>query len=141
MGLKVNGVEFEWGDIVITTLGRTLERVTEIEYDTEVEKKQIYGRGKKVKGIQSGNEKPTGSITIGQSEFEAIIRDAQKTKPGAKITDIVTDIQVHYLQGTDIVKDRLVGVEFTKQPKGMKQGDAEMMIKLPFLMMDVQYNN
>jgi len=140
MPIKVNGVEYEWGDITITTLGRTLERVTEIEYDIEVDKKHIYGRGRKPKGIQRGNEKPAGSITLGQSEVEAIIRNIQQTNPTTKLTDIVLDIQIHYLQGTDLIRDRIIGAEFTKQPKSMKQGDTDMMIKLPFLYMDGQYN-
>ncbi|MBA4196583.1 MAG: hypothetical protein C0459_03420 [Chitinophaga sp.] len=140
MGLKVNGVEYEWGDITVTTLGRTLERVLEIEYDVKVSKKHLYGRGKKPKGIGGSNEEPTGSITIGQSEFEAMIRSAQALKPNVKITDIVLDLQVHYLQGTDLVKDRIIQLEFTEAAKGMKQGDSDMMIKMPFLALDIQYN-
>ncbi|MDI3319131.1 hypothetical protein [Pinibacter soli] len=147
MGLKVNGIEYEWGDVTITAMGRTFERVLEIEYDVEVEKKQIYGRGRKVKGIQRGNEKPTGSITLGQSEVEAMIRKAQEMNPQAKLTDLVMDIQICYLSGvsasrngTDLVRDRLIGVEFTQQPKSMKQGDTDMNIKLPILFMDAQYN-
>ena len=137
----VNQIEYAWENITITAMGRTYERIEEIEYDVEVEKKYLYGRGKKVKGVGSGNEKPTGSMTIGQSELEAMIRDAQVTNPAAKLTDISFDIQVHYLSGTDLVKDRLIAVQFTKQPKGMKQGDVAMTVKLPFMMEDVKYNN
>ncbi len=123
-------------------MGRTFERVMAIEYDVEVEKKQIYGRGKKVKGIQRQNEKPTVSITLGQSEVEALIREAQRTNPFAKITDITFDIQVHYLRADAValVKDRILGFEATKVPKSMKQGDSDMEIKLDGLAMDILYN-
>lgn len=137
---KFNSTEFAWKDITITAMGRTFERVMEIEYDVEEDKKYIYGRGKKVKGVQGGNEKPAGAITLGQSEVEAMIREAQKTDPNAKLTDITFDVQVHYLKGTDLVKDRVISAEFTKQPKSMKQGDSDMQVKLPFMMMDVAYN-
>lgn len=135
-----NSTEYAWKDITVTAMGRTFERIMEVEYDVEEEKKYIMGRGKKVRGIQGGNEKPSGSLSLGQSEIEAMIREAQKTNPNAKLTDISFDVQVHYLKGTDLVKDRLIGCEFTKQPKSMKQGDSDMVVKLPIMMMDVAYN-
>lgn len=137
---KFNSAEYSWKDITVTAMGRTFARVMEVEYDIEEDKKYIYGRGGKVRGIQGGNEKPAGSLTLGQSEVEAMIREAQTTDPNAKLTDITFDVQIHYLKGVDLVKDRLVGCEFTKQPKSMKQGDSDMEIKLPIMMMDVQYN-
>ncbi len=135
-----NTAEFAWKDLTATGMGRVFDGISEVEYDVEVEKKHIYGRGKKPRGIQSGNEKPSGSITITQSEAEAMLRAAQAQNPNAKGTDIVFDLQVHYLKGTDLVKDRIKSIEFTKFPKSFKQGDEEMKIKLPFLAMDVQYN-
>ena len=135
-----NSTEFAWKDITVTAMGRPYERILEIEYDVEEDKKMIYGRGSKVKGIQPGRQKPSGTLTIGQSEFEAMLRRAQTTNPNATIRDMVFDIQVHYQKGTDMVKDRLVGCEFTKSPKQMKEGDSDMVIKLPFMMMDVLYN-
>ena len=138
--MSYNSTEFAWKDLFVTAMGRLFERILEIEYDVEVDKKAIYGRGSKVKGIQPGREKPGGTLTIGQSEYEAMLRRAQQTNPNAKITDIVFDIQVHYQKGTDLIKDKLVGCEFTKAPKQFKEGDSDMVIKLPFMMMDVLYN-
>lgn len=138
--MSFNSTEYAWKDITITAMGRTFERIVDVEYDVEEDKKHIRGRGKKVRGIQGGNETPTGSVTLGQSEVEALIRKAQETNPNAKLSDISFDIQIHYLKGVDLVKDRIVGAEFTKQPKGMKQGDSDMEIKLPFLAMDIFYN-
>lgn len=135
--MSKNSAEFAWSNTLVTIMGRTFERILAIEYDVEVEKKQIYGRGSKVKGIQRQNEKPTGSITVGQSEYEAMVRVA-----GGKVTDIVADIQVHYTEedGTAIVKDRIIGAEFTKAQKGIKQGDADMEIKMDFIAMDILFN-
>lgn len=138
--MAVNQTEYAWENITVTAMGRTFERILEVEYDVESDKKYIYGRGKKVRGIQPGNEKPGGSITLGQSEVEAMIREAQTTNPNAKLTDIAFDMQIHYLSGTDLVKDKCIGCQFTKQSKGMKQGDAEMLVKLTFLCEDIKYN-
>ena len=135
-----NSAEYAWKDLSITAMGRTFERVMDVEYDVEVDKKYIYGRGKKPKGVQEGNEKPSGSITLGQSEVEAMIRTAQAANPNAKLTDIRFDIQLHYLLGDDLVKDRIISAEFTKQPKSMKQGDGDMEVKLPFMALDIVYN-
>jgi len=138
MAISINQTEFPWGLITVTAGGRTFERILEIEYDKEQEKKQIYGRGNKVKGIQRQNEKPAGSITLGQSELEAIIRQAPDQDP----MKVVMDIQVHYVteEGAAIVRDRIIGAEFTKAPKSMKQGDSDMEIKMDFLCMDILYN-
>ncbi len=135
-----NSTEFSWKDITITAMGMVFEAAMEIEYDTEVDKKHVYGRGAKAVGIQSGNEKCTGNIQVKQSLLEAMVQTAQATNPNAKLTDISFDIQVHYLKLPDIVKDRIISAEFTKQPKSMKQGDMEMLVKLPFLALDIAYN-
>lgn len=133
-----NSIEYAWKDIEVVVLGRPLVRITEIEYTTEVEKKHIYGRGKKALGVQTGNEKVTGQLTIGQSELESLIRKAAES--GKKPTDISFDINVAYIQEGDIVRDRVIGASLTQMPKSMKQGDTEMAVKLPYIAVDVAYN-
>ena len=120
-------------------LGRPLVRIMEVEYTTDVEKKHIYGRGNKPVGVQTGNEKCTGSLTIGQSELEALVAKAKQTKPNAKVTDLVFDVNVSYLQAENVVIDRLESVQPTQVPKGMKQGDTDMQVKIPFLALDIKY--
>ena len=138
--MDFNSIEYAWKDIEVTFLGRIIARILEIEYTTEVEKKHIYGRGKKPLGIQTGNEKATGQLTIGQSELEAMIRKAQQIKPGAKPTDMSFNINIAYIKDVAIVRDRVVGISLTQIPKGMKQGDTDMQVKLPFLALDIEYN-
>lgn len=131
--------EFQWEDIKVSILGRVIEGITDIEYEKEVEKKPIYGRGRKVKGIQNGNEKNSGNITLRQSELEAMLVAAKAANPLATVLDLIFDVQVQYVKGTDIVKDRIVAAQFTKMSKGMKQGDTDMTIKLPFVAEDIIY--
>ena len=135
-----NTAEYAWKDISVTHLGRELGRLLDIEYTTDVEKKPIYGRGNKALGVQTGNEKASGSYSVGQSELESMIRKAQEISPGAKITDLVFDINVCYLLGADLVRDRIRSINITQFTKGMKQGDVEMIIKLPFVALDIDYN-
>lgn len=135
-----NSAEYAWKDIEVVIMGRPLVRILEIEYTTEVEKKHIYGRGNKALGIQTGNEKVSGQITIGQSELEAMIRKAAEVKPGGKVTDISFNVNVAYRLDVDIIRDRIVGFTITQMPKAMKQGDVDMQVKLPFLALDCEYN-
>lgn len=138
--MDYNSIEYAWKDLEVTFLGRVIGRLLEIEYTTEVEKKHIYGRGKKALGVQTGNEKVTAQCTVGQSELEAMIRKAQELRPGAKPTDMSFDINVCYRTDTTLVRDRVLGFTITQMPKGMKQGDVEMQVKLPGIALDVLYN-
>lgn len=133
--------EFAWRDLQVTMLGKVLEGILDVDYEKEVEKKPIYGRGSKVKGIQPGNEKNGGNITLRQSEVEAMLTAAKAIRPNATLLDISFDVQIQYISlgTTNIVKDRVVAAQFTKLPKGMKQGDTDMQIKLPFIAEDILY--
>lgn len=134
--------EYTWRDLKVTMLGRTFEGITDVDYEKEVEKKPIYGRGGKVKSIQPGNEKNSGNISLRQSEVEAMLLATKATNINATILDIVFDVQIQYIGtgSSNIVKDRVVAAQFTKLPKGMKQGDTDMVIKLPFLAEDILYS-
>lgn len=134
--------EYAWRNITVSMLGRVLEGILDVEYEMEEEKKYQYGRGGKVKGIGRGNEKPSASITLRQSEVEAMTRAVQETDKKATLRDIVFDVQIHYvlLGGTEIVKDRIVNAQFTKITKSMKQGDSEMQVKMPMMCEDIMYN-
>ena len=137
---QFNSVEYAWKDIEVVLLGRPLVRILEVEYTVETEQKVLYGRGKKGLGIQSMNESVSGSITIGQSELEAMTAKVNEVAPGAKLTDFVLDLNIGYLAGTDIIRDRVVSLKFSQIPKSMKQGDADMEVKLPFQALDIEYN-
>lgn len=138
----INQVEYAWENVTATAMGRTFERITDINYGLENDKKHIYGRGSKPKGVQPGRRKPTCDFTIGQSEFEAMIRKAQETKPNADITDLTFDLQIHYREdaSVDTVKDKIVQFTPSKFTKGMKEGDTEMSIKVEGLCLDILFN-
>lgn len=135
-----SSIEYAWKDIEVVLLGRPLVRILEVEYTVDSEKKPIFGRGKKALGIQSGNEKASGQITIGQSEVEALIKKAKEILPGTKVTDLSFDINVGYLANTEVIRDRVVGAAFSTLSKSMKQGDSDMQIKLPFSALDVEFD-
>lgn len=136
----INQVEYAWENIEVVQLGRPLVRILEIEYDTERDGKHVRGRGSSPLGTNPGNKTPKASYSIGQSELEAMIRYAQSIKPGGDITDLVFDINVAYRVDDEIVRDRIVGFRPGKQPKGMKNGDTEMAVKITGICTKILYN-
>jgi len=130
-----NSVEYAWKDLQVSLLGRLLVRILEVEYGATVEKKEIMGRGNKPLGVQTGNYKFKGKLQIGQSEYEAMVDVAKQA--GKRVTDLTLDINIAYILDGVIKRDRVVGASFTEMAKGMKQGDTEMMIDLPWIAVDV----
>lgn len=130
-----NSVEYAWKDLQVSILGRLLVRVLEVEYEDTVEHKEIYGRGNKPQGIQTGNYKFKGKLVVGQSEYNQMVKVAKES--GKRLGDISLDINIAYLLDGELRKDRVVGAKFGGSKKGLKQGDTEMEIELPYMAVDI----
>jgi hypothetical protein len=139
--MEFNSAEYAWGDLEAVMLGRVLARLLEVKYKVTRETKEIYGRGNNPLGIQEGNKKYEGEIKIGQSELEALIDKAQQLSPGSDPTDLPQfNISVAYEKAGVLRRDVLVGVKLQEFEKGMKQGDSDMEVNLPFKCLAIQYN-
>lgn len=139
--MEFNSAEFAWKDLEVVMLGRPLVRILEVKYKVSQETKEIYGRGSEPLGIQEGNRKYEGSLKIGQSELESLTKKAQDIKPGSDPTKIPAfNISVSYEKDGALVRDVLVGVKLNEFEKGMKQGDPDMEVDLPFKFMGVKLN-
>ncbi len=135
---QFNSVEYAWKDLQVSLLGRLLVRILEIEVEPSVEHKEIYGRGSLPVAIQSGNYSFKGKLKIGQSEYNEMVRTAQDA--GKRVTDISFDISIAYVNGDGIWRNRVVGAKTTGAKQGMKQGDTDMEIELPFVALDFLEN-
>lgn len=136
----MNSKEYEWSDVHVVMMGREVTGIRGIQYDAEQEKTPIYGRGNKPRSIQKGNKSYSGTITILQSELEALQLAAGKNN---SILDLPAfDVVNAYApeSGGTIITDIVKSIEITKVPKGMKQNDPNMEIELPFVALDIQYN-
>jgi hypothetical protein len=134
----INNQQYSWDNIDVILLGRPVVGIRGIEYKKSREKEALYGRGSKAIAIQHGNEKCEGTITLLQSELEALCRAAGDR---AEVTALpLFDIVVSYSAGDGpIVVDAIRGVSFTETPKGMKQGDKNAEMALPFIALDIEY--
>lgn len=129
--------EFAFKDIRVRLLGRDIAGLQGLTYKKSVEKEFVYGRGNKALGIQHGNIKVEGTLSILQSEFEALQTAIKTANPLADITDAVFDIVNTYGDGLTAHTDIVLSASITEYEKGMKQNDKLKVIELPFLALDV----
>lgn len=132
--------QFAWSDVRVVLLGRELVGIQGIKYKVSQEKEPVYGRGIEPLSIQSGNKSYEGSITLLQSELEALEAAVKAVNPSYDLTSVSFDIPVSYGNGTTSVTDIVLGVEINEYEKGMEQSDKQMKIELPFVALGVKRN-
>lgn len=129
-----NSREYEWADITVVVAGRPVTGFRAVDYSSKQEKEALYAKGNKPHGIQRGNKTYEGSITLLQSEYEAL-----RQACGGDVLDASFDLVVAYgnaSKGDAIVTDILVGAEVTEDNTEWKQGDKFQEKKLPFIFLD-----
>ena len=129
-----NTREYEWADINVVMAGRNVTGFRAVSYTSKQEKEAFYAKGNKPHSIQRGNKSYEGSISLVQSEYEAL-----KQAAGGDILDASIDLVVSYgnpTKGDTIVTDLLQGVEFTDDKTEWKQGDKFQEKELPFIFLD-----
>ena len=129
-----NTREYEWADINVVMAGRNVTGFRAVSYTSKQEKEALYAKGNKPHSIQRGNKSYEGSISLVQSEYEAL-----KQAAGGDILDASIDLVVSYgnpTKGDTIVTDLLQGVEFTDDKTEWKQGDKFQEKELAFIFLD-----
>lgn len=133
-----NSKEYEWSDVTVVMAGRPVTKIRAISYIKKQEKEALFAKGNKPHGIQRGNKTYEGSVTLLQSELEAI-----EIASGGDALDASFNIVVAYgnpSKGDVIQTDLIKGFEFTEIPKGMSQGDKFAEHELPGIALDVKNN-
>ena len=130
--------EYEWSDIGVVMAGRNVTKFRNISYTESQEKEALYAKGDKPHGIQHGNKAFSGTVTLLQSELDAIDIAA-----GGDLLDARMNIIVSYgnpSKGDVIKTDLISSLEFTEVSKGMAQNDKFAEIELPFIALDIRRN-
>lgn len=139
MSVLINKQEYAWGDIQILIFGQQVTGTRGIEYKTKKEKELLYGSGRDARGIQHKRRETEGTITILQSELQALNRSA-KANGYKDILDVDFDIVVSYATpGGAITVDHIIKASISELPVGMKEGDAYSEHALPFVALGVEY--
>lgn len=141
MRVKINNKEYAWGDIQVFVLGRFVLGLKAVEYKTKKEKEANYGAGRDPRSIQHGKRAYEGSITISQSEVEALNR-AARAKGYKDILDVDIDLVVSYIpEYSEVITiDHIQCASFSEFPKGMKEGDKMSEHAMPFVCLDIDYD-
>lgn len=133
-----NSKEYEWSDITAIVAGRPVTKIRAISYVKKQEKEALYAKGNKPHSIQRGNKSYETSLTLLQSELEAI-EDAS----GGDVLDASFNVVVSYGNPSkvDVIKTDLIeGNEITEVPKGMNQGDKFSEHELPGIALNIKNN-
>ena len=133
-----NSKEYEWSSISVVMAGRMVTGIRAIRYTKKQEKEALYAKGDRPHSIQRGNKSYDTSVTLLQSELEAI-----ETAAGGDVLDASFDIIVSYgnpLKGDVVHTDLIRGCELTEVPKGMSQGDRFAEHELPGIALDIVNN-
>lgn len=131
-----NSKEYEFSDVSTVVAGRDITGLRGVKYTEKQEKEALYAKGNKPHSIQHGNKSVEGSITLLQSELEAMVKAG-----GGSALDIAFNIVVVYgnpSNGDALITDIIKHAEFTEVPKQLKQGDKFQEIELPFIALDVK---
>lgn len=139
--MTFNSKQYAWANVEVVALGRKITGLRGIEYKSSREKELVYGAGDKPQGIQHGNKSYAGTLTLLQSEMEAMARFAREAGFD-DITDVEFDVVVAYVPkgGGPIVTDVVKFVSITEIPKAMRQNDKFMEVALPFIALEVEYS-
>ena len=133
-----NSKEYEWSDITAIVAGRPVTKIRAISYVKKQEKEALYAKGNKPHSIQRGNKSYETSLTLLQSELEAI-----EAASGGDVLDASFNVIVSYGNPSkgDVIKTDLVeGNEITEVPKGMNQGDKFSEHELPGIALNIKNN-
>lgn len=133
-----NSKEYSWRSITVIIAGRPVTGIRGIEYTSAKEKEALYGKGDEPQAIQEGNKSYSGTVTLLQSELEAL-----EAAAGGDVLDVAMNILVSYgnPERGDVIKTDLIrGAEFTSVPKGMNQNDKFMECSLEFVALKIEKN-
>lgn len=126
--------QYEWADITVYAGNRDITGIRAVKYVTKQEKELLHAKGNKPMSIQKGNITNEGELGLLQSELEAL-----EVAGGGSILNLQLDVVVSYgnpSKGDMIKTDVLIGVQFTEDPREMKQGDKFMDMTLPFIFLE-----
>ena len=135
--IRINNKEYAWGDITVVVFGRPLVGITGIEYKPKKAKEVKHGWGRNPKSIQHGKREYEGTLTLMQSELIAL-NQAARAKGYKDILDVDFDIIITYEAGLVVTVDKICCASITDFNLGMKEGDAQAEISLPFVALDVE---
>ena len=132
MSLKVNGKNYDWGDVDVKLPGLDLV-VQEVSYDDEMDMEESYGYGHRPRGYGTGNYKASGKLSLLRDDYEEFLAwcKSQGT-PFYKLT--IPSIVVSYAnEGEKTHMDELKKVKLIKRAHKAAQGDKSLKVDIDMM--------
>lgn len=123
---------YSWADIDIRVNGEAISTAQAVSYKETQTKEVVYGKGNEPIGVQRGQKSYSGSISLLQCEYEAIVASTKNKS----ILDAHFDIVVTYgtaSNGDQLLTDVLQGCEITDAENKMDNKATSMTVELPFV--------
>lgn len=138
MRVRINQREYAYGDLDVYLFGQRVAGLRGIDYKSSRNKDYARGAGRQPRGIQHGEDSYEGTLTILQSEYEALNRTA-RAKGYKSLLDVDFDIVAVYATENGVISvDKISCVSVKELPKGMKMGDLHSEHALPFIALDIE---
>lgn len=127
----INGKCYDWSSVTIGMTGMDSVELQEISYDDEQELEAVYGKGGKIRGYGTGNQKNSIKLSMAREDFDEMIRVMKKQGVKNFYKCIIPKITVSYADdGAETVTDVLTNVKISKRSFKAAQGDKSMKVDL-----------
>lgn len=127
----INGKCYDWTSVTIDVAGMESIELQEISYDDEQELEAIYGKGGKIRGYGTGNQKNSVKLSMTREDFNEMIRVIKSKGYKSFYKYTIPKITVSYADdGADTSTDVLTNVKFSKRSFKAAQGDKSMKVDL-----------
>jgi len=132
-----NSREYEWSDVRLILGGIEITGIRGVKYTPKQEKEVLYAKGSKGHSVQFGNFSLEGSITVTQSELQAL--DAAGNGSLLDIRSITAVVMYgDPSKGVPPTSETVKGISFQEAPREWKQGDKFMECEIPFIALDLK---
>ncbi len=127
----INGKCYDWSSVTINVSGMDSIELQEISYDDEQELEPIYGKGGKIRGYGTGNQKNSVKLSMSREDFNEMIRVIKSKGYTSFYKYMIPKITVSYAdEGAATTTDVLTNVKFSKRSLKAAQGDKSMKVDL-----------
>lgn len=127
----INGKCYDWSSVTINVSGMDSMELQEISYDDEQELEPIYGKGGKIRGYGTGNQKNSVKLSMSREDFNEMIRVIKSKGYTSFYKYMIPKITVSYAdEGAATTTDVLTNVKFSKRSLKAAQGDKSMKVDL-----------
>ena len=130
--LKVNGKNYDWGDVDVKFPGLVLV-VQEISYDDEQDMEESYGRGYKPRGFGKGNYKASGKLSMLRDDYEDLLAFCKARGVSFYDLELPSIVGSYADNGKEISTDELKKVRPIKRTHKAAQGDKSLSVDVDLM--------